>query len=181
MQLSPMLRTTTIKSVVNVPPRAASSLSMEGTPATSLDDCKEDDREEEASHQFHRWRVQQSGAWKEATPPPCQVMCTSPSTSCLIDRMWQTTKWLLNCETSLEKEEISWWLLVSPLTNSSNAATKDLAKKLMAALKWVGVVLESPICPPAPTVLNIRQFLGEDLTGHGWSQQEWLLAYAYVL
>ena len=32
-----------------------------------------------------------------------------------------------------------------------------------------------------PTVLNIGQFLNEDLTGHGWSQQEWLLAYAHML
>ena len=95
--------------------------------------------------------------------------------------MWQTTKWLLNCETSLEEEEISWWLLVSPLTNGSNAATKDLTKRLMAAWKWVGVVSESPICPLAPTVLNIWQFLNEDSTGHGWSQQEWLLAYAHTL
>ena len=40
---------------------------------------------------------------------------------------------------------------------------------------------ESSICPPVPTVLNIRQFLNEDSTGHGWSQQEWLLAYAHTL
>ena len=90
-------------------------------------------------------------------------------------------KWLLDCETSLEEEEISWWSLVTPLTNGSNVATKDLTKRLMAAWKWVGVGSESPICPPMPTVLNIRQFLNEDLTGHGWSQQEWLLAYAHVL
>ena len=44
-----------------------------------------------------------------------------------------------------------------------------------------GVVSESPICPTAPTVLNIGQFLDEDSTGHGWSQQEWLLAYAHTL
>ena len=108
-------------------------------------------------------------------------MHTSPSKSCCIDPMWQTTKWLLNCETSLEEEEISWWLLVSPLTDGSDAATKDLAKRLMAAWKWVGIVSESPFCAPAPTVLNIEQFLNEDLTGHGWSQQEWLLAYACML
>ena len=83
-----------------------------------------------------------------------------------IDLMWQTTKWLLNCETSLEEEKISWWLLVSPLTDDSDAATKDLTKRLMAAWKLVGIVSESPICPPAPTVLNIGQFLNEDLTGH---------------
>ena len=176
-----MLRIPTIKSAVNVPPRATSFLSTEGALAASLDDCKEDDRQEEAFHQFHLQRVQQSGIWEKATPHPHQVMRASPSKSCCIDPMWQTTKWLLNCETSLEEEEISWWLLVSPLTDGSDVATKDLAKRLMAAWKWVGVVSESRVCPPAPTVLNIGQFINEDLTRHGWSQQEWLLAYARVL
>ena len=174
-------RTPAVRCVVSVPLRATSSLSTKGALATSLDDCKEDNREEEAFHQFHQRRVQQSGTQKEAIPSPHQVMHASPSKSCCIDLMWQTTKWLLNYETSLEEEEISWWLLVSPLTNGSDAATKDLTKRLMAAWKWVGVVLESPICPPTPTVLNIRQFLDEDLTGHGWIQQEWLLAYAHAL
>ena len=164
MQSSSTPRTSTVRSV-----------------AISLDDSKEDNGEEEAFDQFHQRRVQQSGMQKEATAQPCQVMCASPSKSCHIDPMWQTMRWLLDCETSLEEEEISWWLLVSPLTNGSNATTKDLVKRLMAAWKWVGVVSESPICPPTPTVLNIRQFLDEDLTGHGWSQQEWLLAYANVL
>ena len=154
----------------------------EGALAESLDDCGEDNREEEAFHQFHQRRVQQSGMWEEATTPLHQVMCATPSKSCPINSMWQTTKWLLNCEISLEEEEISWWPLVSPLTDGSDAATKDLAKRLMAASKWVGVVSESsPPHPPIPTVLNIGQFLNEDLTGHGWSQQEWLLAYASML
>ena len=176
-----MLRTSSVRSIVNVPLRAALSLSTEGVLATSLDGCKKDDREEEAFHQFHQRRVQQSGAQKEATPPPCQVMCSSPSKCCLIDPMWQTTQWLLNCETSLEEKEISWWPLVSPLINGSDAATKDLTKRLMAALKWVEVVSESPVYQPAPTVLNIGHFLNEDWTGCGWSQQEWLLACACVL
>ena len=115
---------------------------------------------------------------KEVTLPPHQV---TPSKSCHIDPMWRAMKWLLNCETSLEEEEISWWPLVSPITNGSNAATKDLAKRLMAAWKWVGIVLKSLIYPPTPTVLNIGQFLNEDLTGHDWSQQEWLFTYACVL
>ena len=178
---SPMLRTPTVRSVVNVSLRATSSLSTEGALATSLDDCEEDDGEEEAFHQFHWRRVQQSGMWKEATPPPCQVMCASPSKSHHIDLMWQTTKWLLDCGTSLKEEEISWWLLVNLLTNGSDAATKDLTKRLMATWKWVGVVLESPVCPSMPTVLNIRQFFDEDSIGHGWSQQKWLLAYACML
>ena len=97
--------------------------------------------------------------------------------------MWQTMRWLQNCETSLDDEEISWWPLVSPLTDGSDATTKDLARQLMAAWEWewAGAVSESPICPPVPTILNIRQFLDEDLTRHSCSQQPWLLAYAQVL
>ena len=91
--------------------------------------------------------------------------------------MWQTTRWLQNCEINLDDEEISWWPLVSPLTDGSDATTKDLPRRLMAAWKWAGAASESPICLPVPTILNIRQFLDEDLTGHGWSQQQWLLAW----
>ena len=135
-QSSPVPRTPAVISVVNVPLRTALSLSTEGMLASSLDDCKEDDGEEEAFHQFHQWRVQQSHMQEEATTPLCQVMCASPSKSCHIDPMWQTTKWLLNCEINLKEEEISWWPLVSPLTKGSDATTKDLTKRLMAAWKW---------------------------------------------
>ena len=51
----------------------------------------------------------------------------------------------------------------------------------MATWKWVGAVSESPVCLPAATILNIGQFLDQDLTGHGWSMQQWLLAYACAL
>ena len=81
----------------------------------------------------------------------------------------------------LDDEELNWWPLASPLTDGSDAATKELAWQLMAAWKWAGVVLESPICAPAPTILNIGQVLDEDLTGHGWSMQQWLLAYVRAL
>ena len=95
--------------------------------------------------------------------------------------MWQTMRWLQDCEVGLDDEELSWWPLVSPLTDGSDDATKELTWWLMAAWKWVGAVLESPICLPTSTILNIGQFHDKDLTGHGWSMQQWLLAYAPAL
>ena len=95
--------------------------------------------------------------------------------------MWQTTRWLQDCEAGLDNEELSWWPLVNPLTDGNDTATKRLYQQLTAAWKWVGAVSESPICSPAPTILNIGQFLDEDLTGHNWSMQQWLLAYAHGL
>ena len=47
----------------------------------------------------------------------------------------------------------------------------------MAAWRWAITISTSPICPPAPTVMNIGQFLDVDTTRHGWSTQQWLEAY----
>ena len=95
--------------------------------------------------------------------------------------MLQTTRWLQDCEVDLGDKELSWWPLVSPLIDGSFAATKDLAQQLMAAWKWVGAVSMYTVCLPTPTILNIGQFLDEDLTEHGRSMQQWPLAYACAL
>ena len=49
-------KTLAIRSVVNVPPQAAPSCSMEGVPTTSLDH-NEEEEEEESFHQFHHRRM----------------------------------------------------------------------------------------------------------------------------
>ena len=95
-------------------------------------------------------------------------MGASPSKSCRIDLIWQTTKWLLNWETSLEEEEISWQLLVNPLTDGSEAATKDLTKRLMAAWKWVWVVSVSLSVHPHPLYSTSGSFsmrIQQDMAG----------------
>ena len=139
--------TSTAKSVVNVPPQAASSHSVGGVPATPLDHNEE---EEESFYQFHHHRM----------------MRCSPI-SWHIDPMWQTTKWLQTCEEGLDDEEISWWPLVNPLTDGSNVAVKDLTSWLMATWRWVGKVSKTPICPPSLTVLSIGQFLDKNAEEKG--------------
>ena len=42
-------------------------------------------------------------------------------------------------------------------------------------------MFETPICLPSPTVLNLGQFLDEDMEKQGWDQLQWLLAYACTL
>ena len=95
--------------------------------------------------------------------------------------MWQTTKWLQTCEEGLDNEEIGWWPLVSLLTDCSDAAAKDLSRRLVATWRWAGKVSKTPICLPFPTVLNIGQFMDKDAEEKGWDQQQWLLAYAHTL
>ena len=41
--------------------------------------------------------------------------------------------------------------------------------------------LKPLLCPPAPTILNIGQFLIKDVDGCGWNTQEWMEAYAHTL
>ena len=71
-----------------------------------------------------------------------------------------------------------WWPLIHPLPDRGDAATLALACWLMAAWRWAITVSTSSICLPAPTVMNIGQFLDEDTTGHGWSKEQRLEAYA---
>ena len=62
---------------------------------------------------------------------------------------------------SLGEEDITWWPLVMPLTDGGTAATMELAKCLLSAWRWTAKVSTMPLCPPAPTMLNIGQFLEE--------------------
>ena len=122
--------------------------------------------------------VQRSSTHKETATPLHQVIHSFPTKNNPIDPMWQTTRWLQDCEEGLDDEELSWWPLLCPFTDGSDAATRGLAQWLMAAWKWAGAVSESLVCPPTSTILNIEQFLDENLTGHSWSEQQWLLVYA---
>ena len=96
-----------------------------------------------------------------------------------MDPMWQTAKWVQVCEEGLDKEEISLWPLVSPLTDGSNTASKELTRWLVATWRWAKKVSKTPICPPAPTILNIGQFL--DVGPKEVDHMYWLLAYAHRL
>ena len=133
--------TPTVQLVVNVPPQAVSSHSMGGVQATLLD-YKEDSNGESPFHETSRHTVMRS----------------SPVAT-HHDLLWQTTMWLEACRDSFGEEDIQWWLLIMPLTDGGTAAAKELAKCLIAVWRWMAKVSIMPLCPPAPTMLNIGQFL----------------------
>ena len=154
-------RTPTVQLVMNVPSQAASSHSMGGAQAMSLD-FDEDPDDENSFHESSRHIMMQC----------------CPIKKCL-DPMWQTTKWLEASEGNLGEEDITWWPLLLLLTDGCNTATKELAKHLMTMWRWMPKVSTMPLCPPAPTVLNIRQFLDE--CPKEGDHTPWLLAYVHVL
>ena len=72
-------------------------------------------------------------------------------------------------------------MLVCPLTDGGDTALLALVWWLIAAWRWAATLSASLICPPTPTIMNIGQLLEGDTTGHGWSMQQWLEAYAHGL
>ena len=89
-----------------------------------------------------------------------------------VDPLWQTTRWLRSFKEQCEEDEPIWWPLICPLTDRSDAAMLALAWWLMTACGWAILVSTPPVYPPAPTVMNIGQFLGEDTTRYRWSVQQ---------
>ena len=90
-------------------------------------------------------------------------------------------RWLKECEKQIDKGEIEWWSLVHPLTDGSDAAKCILVQRLLAMWHWTVETSKSLICSPTLMILNIGQFLDEDMEKHGWDVQHWLEAYAYTL
>ena len=87
--------------------------------------------------------------------------------------------WLEACRDSFGEEDITWWPLVVPLTDGGKMAVKEFTRHLMSAWRWMAKRSTMPLCPPAPTMLNIGQFL-EGCPREG-DHTPWLLDYTCAL
>ena len=101
--------TPSVKSAVQVPPRAASLYGFERGMVAALDyptweagDC--------LFHQHHSDKMKFGGAQQAMASPPHLEASSSPSQE--IDPMWRMRKWLEQCENNIDEEEVEWWLLV---------------------------------------------------------------------
>ena len=81
----------------------------------------------------------------------------------------------------IAKEEVPWYKLVTPLTSWAEGAALSLAKCLLAAWQWNIKVHGEDDCPPAPTVLNIGQFMTDEETAGGMGEPHWFMAYSHAL
>ena len=108
-----------------------------GVQATSLD-YKEDSDGESPFHETNK-----------------RIMMRSSPVGTHLDHLWQMTMWLEACRDSLGEEDIMRWLLVIPLTDGGTATTKQLANHLISVWMQTAKVFTMPLCPPAPTILNI--------------------------
>ena len=131
-----------------------------GAPATALDYAADSDEESPfpATSQCHVMK----GSPKKVRP----------------DSIWEAIKWL-EAHIGTLREDVLWWPLVAPLMDVGAPGARKLTKCFLATWKWMVEVATTMFCPPALTMLNIGQFLDEELKEG--DHTPWLLAYARTL
>ena len=85
-----------------------------------------------------------------------------------IDPDWRAMRWLQVAVQGMMDEEVPWHELVTPLTSGEEGMVLSLAKHLVMAWQWNIKVREEDDCPPAPSVLNIGQFITDKEMVGAW-------------
>ena len=98
-----------------------------------------------------------------------------------IDPTWRATHWLQLAVQGIVEDEVPWYELVIPLMLGAEGAALSLAKHLLAAWRWSIKVQGEDVCPPAPTALNIRQFMIKEEVAEGMGEPHWFVAYFCTL
>ena len=78
-------------------------------------------------------------------------------------------------------EEVPWHELLTPLTSGAEGTARSLAKHLVAAWRWNVKVQGESVCPPAPSALNIGQFITDEEAEGGMGEPHWFVAYSHTL
>ena len=157
----PAWKSPTVQLKVTIPPRAMSFHSTGGAQAAALDyaaDSNGDSPFPESS-----WYRVMRGSPKKAQPHP----------------MWELIKWLEAHVETLREEDVLWWQLVAPLMDTGAAGARELTKHFLATWQWMVEVAATNFFPPTPSMLNIGQFLDEELKEG--DHTPWLLAYTCAL
>ena len=98
-----------------------------------------------------------------------------------INAHWRTQRWLQVATQGIRNKEVLWHELLTPLTSGAEGAAKALAKPLVATWRWNIKVRGEGMCPPAPSMLNIEQFLTDQEAEGGVGEPYWLVAYSCTL
>ena len=91
-----------------------------------------------------------------------------PETLEEIEPHWRAMQWLQVAIQGITDEEVPWYELVTPLTSGVEGAALSLAKCLVTAWQWNIKVCSEDDCPPAPSILNIGQFIMDEEVVRAW-------------
>ena len=98
-----------------------------------------------------------------------------------VDPTWQTTHWLQLAVQGISDDEMPWYENIAPLMMGAEGVALSLAKRLLAIWQWSARVQGWDIYPPAPTVLNIGQFMMRDEVQGDMDNLLWFEAYSWAL
>ena len=91
-----------------------------------------------------------------------------------LDPEVDTMRWKKEHQHSYTDVQLDFWLLLRPLTDGGEESSRHLMRRLLSVWHWASA-LEPPVCPPAPSSLDIGQWLWED--GNVDDRQLWIEAY----
>ena len=97
-----------------------------------------------------------------------------------IDPHWRAMHWLQVAVQGIA-EEVPWYELVTPLMLGVEGVAWSLANHLLMAWWWNIKVRREDNCPPAPTILNIGQFMTDEEMAGGVGEPHWFMAYPHAL
>ena len=185
-----------VASTVNVPPHARSSHSGEGTARASLNHDKALDDDFQTQHTpLHRIMQLEDTSHRSSAKGRLECSGGNPrqrtgyhidngkeeETLETVDPTWQTTRWLQLAVQGISDEEVPWYKYVSLLMMGAEGMALSLAKHLLTIWQWNARVQGWDICPPAPTVLNIGQFMMWDEVQGDVDNLLWFEAYSCAL
>ena len=98
-----------------------------------------------------------------------------------INSHWRAMHWLQVAVRGIADEEVSWYELIVPLTSGVEGMALSLAKHLITAWWWNIKVHGEDDCPPAPSALNIGQFITDEEMEGGVGDPHWFVAYSHAL
>ena len=90
-----------------------------------------------------------------------------PETLEEINPHWRAQQWLQVAAQGI-RDEVPWRELLTLLTSGAEGTAKSLAKRLVAVWWWNVKVRGEGMCPPAPSALNIGQFLTVQQAEGAW-------------
>ena len=170
-----------LPSAVNILAYAQSSCLARGMARASLDDDEagEDDFQTLHTPVCHVVR-QDGGGCGELAVEPMEASRRSPTWQSFvqvdigeqepktleeIDPHWRAMWWIQVAIQGIMEEEVLWYKLVTPLTLGAEGMALSLAKHLVTVWQWNIKECGEDDCPPAPSVLNIGQFITDEVVG----------------
>ena len=166
-----------VASAVNIPSYARSSHSGEGMARASLDedDTLEDDfqtpytpvrcvvwQEDDGRRSPAEGRLESSrGSPGQRTEYQVDIG-EEGDTLEMVNPTWRTTRWLQLAVQGISDDEVPWYKLITPLMVATEGTALSLVNRLLAVWRWSIKVQGRDVCLPAPTALNIGQFMTQE-------------------